>query len=200
MPRKKPDSVTKHFRNMNLRSPRKNKGERTPSTQQKKRPKLVSSHTSPPRVGTTQCPSSETKHTPLNPRRYIAPTKPCKKYALRRTLSAVFVREPHFPVSSPSRSNLTRRACETTSPLFGFVTKSPGQAFDRIRLDEPLAPASDKVWDTKDYIQLMSSLKRTGFRMLAIDWDNTLVEVHTKSNWYHDAKSLALWLRDMVKS
>lgn len=54
----------------------------------------------------------------------------------------------------------------------------------------------DLDWSKKDFMQLVTHLKRKGVRMLTLDWDNTVISIHTKNGWYETGEELSRWVRD----
>jgi len=54
----------------------------------------------------------------------------------------------------------------------------------------------DLDWTKKDFVQLVAHLKRKGVRMMTLDWDNTVISIHTKNGWYETGEELSRWVRD----
>lgn len=191
--------------------PEKQKGSRTPSRQLKKKKKRRPNtclfdkppweHASFPACETTPCPGEDalnascdslaspavetTKRiTPHNPKKYIVPGRPAKVRSMTLP-SRLHHRFPFktstfpgslSPVISPRLRN--RSPPRHASPM---PQKQSGKAL--------------RHWKDSDYDALVSDMSKKGVRLLALDWDLTVISLHTNSQWFGPATELAKFIR-----
>jgi len=106
----------------------------------------------------------------------------------------------------PSKGRLRRQRSLRMSGFGGTCPASvkhqhvgdfPGVSKLRRRNTFSAFPSSSAQQDFSDafFLKLVTAIKRQNVSLLAIDWDNTLLGIHTKSDWYGTAKELEMHIR-----